>query len=103
MKDNIKLGDKVRDEITGMEGIVVARTKFLNGCIQYSVAQKLEKPNSSLPVEGEPSIDNFNLKVIKKNAVNSAEYKEKTKKEQDEEDETIGGRTKFGYSKMRGY
>lgn len=34
------LGVRVRDMVTGFEGIVVARVEFLNGCIQYMV-----KPN----------------------------------------------------------
>lgn len=33
----IKLGDKVKDSITGFEGVVVARIEYLNGCIQFEV------------------------------------------------------------------
>lgn len=28
----IRLGDRARDRVTGLEGIVVARTKYLRGC-----------------------------------------------------------------------
>ena len=33
----IKLGQKVRDSITGMEGTAVARTEFLYGCVRIAV------------------------------------------------------------------
>ena len=32
-----KLGDKVRDLVTGCEGIVICRTEYLNGCIRVGV------------------------------------------------------------------
>ena len=31
------LGDKVRDPITGFEGIVRGRTEWINGCLTYVV------------------------------------------------------------------
>lgn len=31
------LRDKVRDQITGFEGVIVVRSEFLNGCIRYGV------------------------------------------------------------------
>jgi hypothetical protein len=33
----IKLGYRVRDIITGFEGIATARVEYLNGCVQYCV------------------------------------------------------------------
>lgn len=36
----IELGNKVKDIVTGFEGIVVARVEYLNGCIQYCVKPK---------------------------------------------------------------
>ena len=33
----INLGDKVRDRVSGLEGIVVARTNWLNGCIRFTI------------------------------------------------------------------
>jgi hypothetical protein len=33
----IKLGNKVRDLVTGYEGIVIARVEYLNGCVQFGV------------------------------------------------------------------
>lgn len=33
----IKLGGKVRDRVTGFEGVVVARTDWLYGCSRFGV------------------------------------------------------------------
>lgn len=33
----VRLGDKVRDQITGYEGIAVARTDWLHGCARITV------------------------------------------------------------------
>lgn len=38
-----KLGDKLRDIVTGYEGICCARTQYLNGCIRYTLSRKLDK------------------------------------------------------------
>jgi hypothetical protein len=34
----IKLGSKVRDIVSGFEGIATSEVKYLNGCKQYCVA-----------------------------------------------------------------
>ena len=40
----VKLGTKVRDNITGLEGIAIARCEYLNGCIQIQIQpQKLQE------------------------------------------------------------
>ncbi|MDR1347825.1 MAG: hypothetical protein LBJ63_05255 [Prevotellaceae bacterium] len=60
MKQEIKLGQKVRDMVTGFEGIAIARIEYLNGCIQYCVkpqSQKGEMPESEY-------IDHQQLEVV---------------------------------------
>ena len=37
----IKLGQKVKDTITGLEGIVVAKTKWLHGCVRITIQPKV--------------------------------------------------------------
>ena len=38
-----ELGDRVKDAVTGFKGVVVAQTKWLNGCIRYNVqSEKLK-------------------------------------------------------------
>lgn len=73
MKEKIKLGDKVKDKITGYTGIVTARMEFINGCTQYTVARKL-KNGEELSITGDPSIDEYSLEVVKKRVINSMEY-----------------------------
>jgi len=58
----IKLGDKVKDKISGFVGIAVAKTEFLNGCIQYSIQPKVEKGNN---VPDEIGIDEQSLEIVK--------------------------------------
>jgi hypothetical protein len=33
----IELGSKVRDQVSGFEGIATSRCEFINGCIQYGI------------------------------------------------------------------
>ena len=74
--NEIELGDKVRDVITGYEGIVVAKTEFINGCVQFGVAHRLKK-NEKPDQVGEPSIDAKSLEIVKKHAVRLFEEQEK--------------------------
>ena len=39
----VKLGDKVRDTISGFEGVAVARTEYLNGCARVGVQPPVDK------------------------------------------------------------
>lgn len=39
----VKLGDKVRDAVTGFEGIAVAKTEWLNGCMRVTVQPPIDK------------------------------------------------------------
>jgi len=44
----IKLGEKVKDEVSGLVGIASARVEYLNGCIQYGVRARV-KADGTLP------------------------------------------------------
>jgi hypothetical protein len=57
----IKNGDKVRDKITGLEGVVVARHDYLHGCTRFSV-QPVELKDGK-PVECS-SFDEPQLELI---------------------------------------
>lgn len=37
---DIKLGDSVTDQITGLKGIVTAKLEYIHGCIQFGVSPK---------------------------------------------------------------
>lgn len=99
----IKLGDKVRDKITGYTGIAVARTEFINGCIQYTVARKLKNGQDLNPI-GEPSIDEMCLEVIQEKVIISKEYENEDKKKVQVEklERSNGGPITFNRG-MRGY
>ncbi len=45
----INLGDKAKDKVTGFEGIVVARTVYLNGCARIGLQS--DKLKDGLPTE----------------------------------------------------
>lgn len=79
----IQLGSKVRDKITGFTGTAVAKTVFLNGCIQYIVLSKFNKKEPPL----EMNIDEQTLEIIKPVA------KKKKKKESN------GGRSTSGFKR----
>ena len=83
-KTKIKLGDKVKCKVTGLVGIAVAITEFLNGCVQISVAPRVGKDNK---LSEEVGIDEQSLEVVKP--------KQKTKRRSDV-DEIIGGANTYG-------
>ena len=37
MAENVKTGDRVRDPLSELEGIVVARTDWMYGCVRVSI------------------------------------------------------------------
>jgi hypothetical protein len=59
----IKLGDYVKDKITDLEGTAMAKTEYLNGCIQFAVQPK--KLVEGKVVE-EAWIDETQLEIVKK-------------------------------------
>ncbi len=66
-KQEIKLGDKVRCIITGFTGITIAKTEFLNKCVQWSVLPKMSKEAKTKSIMPEEvAIDEESLEVVKK-------------------------------------
>jgi len=54
------LGKKFRDRITGFEGVAVARTVWLNGCVRYELqSTTLDKEGTVKDVQGfdEPHLE----------------------------------------------
>jgi len=60
----IKLGKKVKDIVTGFEGIAVSRVEYLNGCVQYGIKPKAKK--GCIVLEDATYIDAQQLEVIGK-------------------------------------
>lgn len=74
----VKLGDRVKDEVTGFEGIAVARTTWLHGCDRICVQpEKLDKDGKV--VDG-ITFDENQLKVLKSRVVDSHEHIKSTAK-----------------------
>lgn len=63
---NIKLGDEVRDQVTGFIGIVVCRYEYLNGCDRFSLQPKVDK-DGILPAP--ETFDEPQLKAVVKKKV----------------------------------
>lgn len=48
----IKLGSKVKDTLTGFEGIATGRTEWLYGCVRITIEpDKLDKDGKCIPSE----------------------------------------------------
>ena len=48
----IAKGDRVRDTITGYEGLVVCVADWINGCVRFGIqAEKLDKDGKPYPLE----------------------------------------------------
>jgi len=74
----IELGDTVKCKYTGFKGIAVAKTEYINGCVQFSIASRVGKDNKL--ERDEICIDSQSLIVVKK----------KPKDNEDDEDDTGG-------------
>ena len=59
----IELGDKVTDKVTGFTGLVTARVKYLNGCVQFCV-QPCTGEDGKIPEYH--YVDEDQLSVVKK-------------------------------------
>lgn len=59
----VNLGDKVKDPVTNLEGIVIGRTEFLYGCTRIGVQPKISKDGKMPDAHW---FDEPQLKVVKK-------------------------------------
>lgn len=63
----VNLGDKVRDRVTGLEGIAVARTQWLNGCVRIAIQPaKLDKDGK---VQESTYVDEPQIEILKRSAI----------------------------------
>ena len=63
MPDEPKLGDRVRDWVTGYVGVASARVEYLNGCVQFCVEPEYGTQGFS-GYENSPYIDIQRLVVV---------------------------------------
>lgn len=64
---HINLGDKAKDLVTGFEGICIARTHWLNGCVRCTL-QPDKTDKEGKPYEGQ-TFDEPQLTVVKQGQV----------------------------------
>lgn len=57
----IRLGQTVKDRVTGFTGIAISRVEYLNGCVQFCVKPRMRK-SGEMP-EGH-YIDDVQLEVV---------------------------------------
>jgi hypothetical protein len=70
-----KLGDRVRDEISGFEGIVTGRAEYLYGCVQVLVNPAEVKDGS--PIAGTWLDEDRTVPVVKEAFAPPASAKER--------------------------
>lgn len=59
----ITLGQKLRDKVTGFEGIAISRVEYLNGCVQFCLKPKINK-KSPEKIEDGIYVDEGQLEVV---------------------------------------
>jgi len=75
----VKLGDKVKDSVSGFKGIAVSRHAYLNGCDRISIQPAVNKKGEILESQ---TFDEPQLKVMQKKVIKLG-------------DRTVGGPSKF--------
>lgn len=72
MGQDVKLGDTVRDIVTGFTGIAVARTQWLHGCDRIAIQPPVGK-------DGKP-VDNAAFDIMQIEVLKSAKVAKTAKK-----------------------
>lgn len=69
----IKLGDRVKDTVSGLEGIATARTTWLNGCDRIIIQPPIDKDGKHQEALSfdEPQVETLELKVVKESSKNT--------------------------------
>lgn len=64
----VKLGQKVRDKVSGFKGIAIGRSIFLNGCARVGVQPKTDKDGKHVDAVwfDEPQLEVLDKKPIMK-------------------------------------
>ncbi len=72
--NEIKLGQKAKDVITGFEGIIIGKCDYLYGCSQYGLVTKLDKDGKKIDVEW---FDEGRIRIIGKGVLPKSVIAEK--------------------------
>lgn len=63
-----KLGDKVKDRVSGFEGIIIAKHDYLYGCTRFSVQPVVDKDGKH---PDSMAFDEYQLDIIEEGAVST--------------------------------
>lgn len=61
--DEIELGDKVQDTVSGLVGVIVCETRWLHGCVRVTIQPPLDKEGK---VPGSYTVDKPQARLISK-------------------------------------
>ena len=92
-KRKVHLGDKVKDEVSGLTGIVVGITTFLHGCQRITIHPQVKKGETELPDTF--TVDEPQCKIIKRGAARTTNPPD----DDDDEDKKTGGPAPYKVSK----
>lgn len=62
----VELGDKVKDKLTGFEGIIIVNSTYLNGCIRVGIQSDKLQGGKPLDVE---YVDIVQVEVLQKGVI----------------------------------
>jgi len=73
----IKLGQKVRDVVTGFEGVADCRMEWMNGCVRISVQPKMrrDKEDGAQFVQDAKVFDEQQLEVLEEKPIKLPKHK----------------------------
>lgn len=91
VKTDILLGDEVQCIYTGVKGIALTKTVFVNGCIQFGITRKYDPKKKMEENIGEINIDSQSLKITKK----GVGHKKKEPKKAEKDYGYTGGATRI--------
>lgn len=69
--ERVNVGDKVKDKVTGIVGIVISRTEYLYGCARVAVQQSPKEPHER-PVDC-IGLDEPQCEILERGTVKSME------------------------------
>jgi len=69
----IENGDRVRDMVSGLEGIITGETKYLNGCVRFIVQPKINKDGK---VPESEWVDSQQIEILEKKAFQKSKKEE---------------------------
>ena len=81
----VKLGDKVKDKVSGFTGVIVSQHEYLNGCTRFTIQPVIDK-DGKLPDSA--TFDAPQLELVEKKVAEAEKGENKTGGPSKHEDES---------------